>query len=336
MEPLILTEKCNFEGCGFVDFFTFSGGNKVPLFDISTTGAFNQIIGFAKFINSCYGNVYYRGSNGLFDNVLPSLMRNRANGAPFDLNNILNVIMEDSRIRNSLKLRETNPPKTNQDFISNKKILRYNKYTIESLLQHYCGQTRFLDVVDNHWIATWMGLHNFVMHGKGGRYCQCDKRVMPLNDIYEQIVNLKSKKKESIDIKEIKFDNKLYVYIYLLAMPHSNGLPEYGITETDGFVEVDLRKALPSIYLRPHAQHALVIRRKDKQNVNQIASYYDMSSQVVGILRIRIDKANAWLGNGALMTKENIFPSPSIDQGYNNLLMKSDIFKYPFEIVKYY
>lgn len=117
-------------------------------------------------------------------------------------------------------------------------------------------------------------------------------------------------------------------------MPYGDKKPIDGISETEEFVTVDIRKALPSIYLRPHAQHALVVRRRD--NNNNDARYYDLSSQVVGILRIRIDRASLWLGNGQLVTKDNLFPSPSIDQGYNNLLMHSDIFTNPFEIIKYY
>ena len=120
-----------------------------------------------------------------------------------------------------------------------------------------------------------------------------------------------------------------------MAMPHATSVPEYGITQTEYFVEVDLRKALPSIYIRPHAQHALVIKKRIKHSDGS-ASYFDMSKQVVGIIKVRIDIADKWVGNGYLMTESNIFPSPSLDQGYNTLLMRTDIFKYPFEIVKYF
>lgn len=34
-----------------------------------------------------------------------------------------------------------------------------------------------------------------------------------------------------------------------MAMPHAASVPEYGITQTEYFVEVDLRKTLPSIYI---------------------------------------------------------------------------------------
>ena len=315
----------NFEGCEFEQQFHFSSGHVVPIYKINTTNAFNQLIGFAKFINSKYGNVYYRGISSLYDNVLPSLMRNRAKGIPFDLIDICERIAKDSRLTDSLKLRCTiEHPRNEKQHRMNKDIMRFNKYTIEALLQHYVGTTRFLDVVDNHWIALWMGLHYFQMHGKGGRFCSCVRRKILLGDALEHTLD-----------KTVSHDN-IYVYVLLLAMPHATSVPQFGITQTENFVEVDLRKTLPSIYLRPHAQHALVIRRNDKQNVNQTASYYDMAQQVVGILKIRVDIADEWLGCGELMTEKNIFPSPSVDQGYNTLLMRNDIFSNPFEIIKYY
>ena len=327
MNPQILNKSNTAEGCFFIEEFSFRTNHKVPIYDISTMGAFNQLVGFAKFINSEYGNVYYRGIGGLYDNVMPSLLRNRRKGIPDDLTSMLKTIAKDERLMESLKLRPLNlKVHTKNQILFNKVVERYNKYTIESLLQHYVGCTRFLDVVDNHWIALWMGLHKFKLHGKGLKFCDCEKRNVPLCDYYETIASGKG----------LGVDKSIYVYVLLIAMPHANNYPHYGITETENFVEVDLRKALPSIYLRPHAQHALVVRKRDKQNIKAEANYYDMSSQVVGILRIRVDRADKWLGNGSLMTKDNIFPSPSIDQGYNTLLMRQDIFTCPFEIIKYY
>lgn len=77
----ILNNKNNAEGCFFIQDFCFKSGHQVPLYDITTTGAFNQLVGFAKFLNSEYGNVYYRGVSGLYDNVLLSLMRDRVKGS---------------------------------------------------------------------------------------------------------------------------------------------------------------------------------------------------------------------------------------------------------------
>ena len=143
-------------------------------------------------------------------------------------------------------------------------------------------------------------------------------------------------KKSECPVLGLKSNIDIYEYIMLMAMPYASKKIECGIIETDELVEVDLRKSLPSFYLRPHAQHALVIRRREKQNINQTASYYDMASQVIAILRVRIDYAARWLGEGALLSQANLFPSPSVDQGYNNLLMHDEVFAYPFEILRYY
>ena len=327
MKPEILTDKSRIEGCMFVGLHKFRNGHSVPIYDVSSTNALNQLIGHVKFANSFYGNVYYRGVSGLYDNVLPSLMRNRVRGIPNDLCQILKSVCENSYLKQSLKLKNTITPKNSKEHSLNKRIERFNKYRVEALWQHYAGSTRFLDVVDNHWVALWMGMHNFIPHGEGKRFCYISKRssILSALDMYERILV----EKETTNLN-------IYTYILLIAMPHTCGNQENGICETKEFVEVDLRKAIPSIYLRPHAQHALVIRKRDKGNVEQKANYYDMASQVTAILRMRIDRVTEWLGDGTLLTKENLFPSPSIDQGYNNLLTYSDNFDKPFDIKKYY
>ncbi len=313
--------------------FNFKEGTKVPLYDIEHMAAFNQLIGHAKFLNARYGNVYYRGVNGLYDNVLPSIMRGRKFGDAAALNRLLANICDNKYFKQSLKLRDIPCHSCPNEYYLSNEIRRKNRYCVEGLLQHYAGNTRFIDVVDNHWVALWMGLHKFTMIGKGFHYCKCEKRFFSLGDIYQSI----SIKGCPID-KSRSSDDGIYEYILLLAMPYAARNPESGIVETDDFVEVDLRKTLPSFYLRPHAQHALVVRRRDNGNFSAkpLAEYYDMASQVIAILRVRIDRASEWLGNGNLLTSTNLFPSPSVDQGYNNLLMHSDMFKNPFEVIRYY
>lgn len=331
MSPAILTNRSTVDGSRFVQMFQFKDGPSVPLYEVEKMAAFNQLIGHAKFVNAHYGNVYYRGVNGLFDNVRPSLMRWRSHGTANDLNKLLKKICEHPYFHDSLKLRDIPVITGKEDHYISNEINRKNRYCVEGLLQHYAGFTRFVDVVDNHWVALWMGLHNFMMTGKGARYCKCEKRELSLGDLYQTslltgcpVVSSRSEKDD------------IYEYILLLAMPYAKINPECGIIETDEFVEVDLRKTLPSFYLRPHAQHALVVRKRDCNNCGNTAQFYDMSSQVIAILRVRIDNASLWLGNGNLLTAANLFPSPSVDQGYNNLLMYPDVYKNPFEIVRYY
>lgn len=330
MTPNLLTDRSSVDGCRFVENFKFSNGVVAPLYEVEMMAAFNQLIGHAKFVNAQYGNVYYRGVNALYDNVLPSIMRGRKYGDAKGLSELLNKICNDDYFHDSIKLRDESCIRGNPHL---KQIIhRKNRYCVEGLLQHYAGSTRFIDVVDNHWVALWMGLHSFIKTGYGLKYCKCEKRELSLGAICQSLEG------DSIHILPKPITDDIYEYILLLAMPYAEKNPQCGIIETEEFVEVDLRKTLPSFYLRPHAQHALVIRRRDKsqEGCKPLAAHYDMATQVVAILRVRIDRASLWIGNGNLLSATNLFPSPSIDQGYNNLLMHSDMFVSPFEIIKYY
>lgn len=334
-KPKILPDNNTTYGAQYVKNFTFNNGNTVPVYNLTSTAAFNQMIGYAKFLNNSYGNVYYRGVTELYDNLLPAIMRSRRRGIADDINDIINKIKEDQYLKPSLQLLN---PIDYIDYRSTKRkqqwerINRNNKYRIEGLLQHYAGTTRFLDVVDNHWIALWMGLHRFSSYGEGGKHIECNKRILTLNDLIEQHNDT------STGGPHPPVNDSLYEYVILIAMPYCDTQPLMGVSETEQFVEVDLRKALPSFYMRPHAQHALVVRKREKGEQSLLASYYDMASQVIGILRIRTDYADRWLGQGQLVTQQNLFPSPALDQGYQNLL-KNKLFndpRAPFQIRKYF
>lgn len=320
-----MPNSISIDGTKFIGLHKFSCGHQVPVYEVRSTNALNQIIGHAMFLNSQYGDVYYRGIDGIYDNVLPSLMRNRRKGCPSDLLDLLKKMCEDKSLSKSLKLIETIIPKSAKDFLLNKKIDRYNKFIAEGVLQHYAGATRFLDIVDNHWISLWMGMHKFIPIGKSLNHFRVEERQFDTGYILEQITNCKR-----LDV------NIPYVYILLIVIPHFEKKPIRGIYESEDFALIDLRKALPSIYLRPHAQHALVVRRRDKNNIYQEASYYDLSNQISGLLQIRVDHAKRMLGEGTLLDVANFFPSPALDQGYNNLLMRENMFKNYFKIMRYY
>ena len=335
-KPKVLPSKNSTYGIQFICDFTFNNQQKddkqkndkqdshtVPVFDVSTTSALNQIIGHAKFVNSSYGNVYYRGINGLYDNVIPSAIRqnskktqdkNRFTRTP-GLDQLIVKMCGDIKLGNSIKVFKNNSDSNN----------RFNKYRAEELLQHYTGKTRMIDVVDNHWVAMWMGLQNFVMLGERNNSCICQKRMISLGD-----------ELEAMSLKRISILDSIYEYILLIAMPYGENA-ESGIVETEELIEVDLRRALPSTFLRPHAQHALVIGKRDKDpKSKKNKSFFDMASQVVAILRIRNDRASKWLGEGDLLCSENFFPSPTLDIGYRILLNRTDLFEPNFSIVKYF
>lgn len=60
-----------------------------------------------------------------------------------------------------------------------------------------------------------------------------------------------------------------------------------------------------------------------------------MSSQVIGILRVRVDRVKKWLGDGELLSQANLFPPPTSDYGYDILLSRDDLFSENNKIAKY-
>lgn len=326
--PVVLTDKNSTFGVQFLGFHSFVNGHKVPLYDITTMNALNQIIGHAKFGNNRYGNVYYRGVTDLYDNALPSFFRKKVTGRSHPLRKMINQIYTDSYFQNSLKVEPVSYSRKMQNNHEINLLNRHKKYIIEGLLQHYSGNTRFLDVVDNHWVALWMGLHECQLLGRGKKYCRFEKRTIPLQDYVVGSISTSGADGSSME----SINRQLYLYILLVAMPDVAESIIPGIKESETLVEVDLRKALPSTYVRPHAQHALVVGKRE----GKLAKDYDLASQVVGILRVRLDYASQWLGNGTLLTQDNLFPPPAVDQGYDNLLQRKDIFTSPFEVINYF
>lgn len=342
--PVIITPKSNFNGVTLAQMFRFRNGVEVPMYEVSTISGFNQLIGFSKFVNRDYGEVYYRGVNKVFDNVLPSLMRARTSGVASDLTQLINKLYSCEMFRKTLKL--SLPVSNNKLSINKNRILkncvnRNNKYIIEGVLQHYSGSTRFLDIVDNHWVALWMGLHKYEELGKGHLYSRYTKRILPQIDYLEHLAKCFSSNKirelssleditNALKVEEAELD-KYYLYVLLIATPNDMLEQQPGSFENNNFVLVDLRKALPSFFLRPHAQHAYVIKTRDKIKADE----YDLASQVVGIIKIRVDKADEWLGNGTLLTQSNLFPPPAIDQGYYTLLEYHKELTGIFRIKKY-
>lgn len=75
---------------------------------------------------------------------------------------------------------------------------------------------------------------------------------------------------------------------------------------------IDLRRAAPSNYLRPHAQHAYLARVKGPE--------MEMSSWVVGIIAVSMQLAREWIIRGPLSDTRFFFPSPYYDGGYEKLL----------------
>ena len=85
-------------------------------------------------------------------------------------------------------------------------------------------------------------------------------------------------------------------------------------TET---MTIDLRKALPSVILRPCAQHGWIVKKLSRDG--------DLSRNVSCVLRMQVDLVDRMLGNGELVQQKNFFPSIKEDSGYRILLGREQI-----------
>lgn len=156
------------------------------------------------------------------------------------------------------------------------------RYAAEPLLQHYGVKTRWLDAVDNVWVALWFACHTFA---RSGRFIHVVRRTPAPTQEFA------------------------YLHLTILPGPLKEELPGLFTSPGAGRV-VDLRRAVPSFYLRPHAQHAWLIHphSDDVRNLMSVT------------VRIPLELALGWLGDSLLLSAFGIYPPASVDIGYQNLL----------------
>ena len=166
------------------------------------------------------------------------------------------------------------------------------EYAHEALLQHYGLKTTWIDLVDNIWVALWFACHNARTAGPCSEYLHFERRIP-------------------------RIDTTGKAYILLIAAdaaapdPTRPGLSAGANTEL-----IDLRIAAPSFFVRPHAQHGLLMRMKGNHTQRPL----EYGAQIRGILEIDLADALEWLGNSTALSTHSLFPPPAYDNGYNTLL----------------
>jgi len=162
----------------------------------------------------------------------------------------------------------------------------------EPLLQHYGIRTSWIDVVDNVWVALWFACHKALTTGTVNQYLHFEQRTAAK-------------------------DPGGYAYVLLIAtdaiaqMNSPKGMIIGKASEL-----VDLRIAAPSYFLRPHAQHGLLMRMRGQSGGRPL----DYAAQIRGIIRINLGDALEWLGQGKMLGVHALFPPPFYDKGYGVLL----------------
>ena len=116
--------------------------------------------------------------------------------------------------------------------------------------------------------------------------------------------------------------HKDFGYIILLASDAITATEnQKGLYTGENTRIIDLRKALPSFFLRPHAQHAYMLSKKTGEII-EYKSLTDYTDLVVGIAQIPTDVIQKWIGNSELLSVNSLFPSACFDDGFELLLRK--------------
>ncbi len=263
-------------------------GKFCPYIETSSIQAFTQAVGYFKFKYKENFTILYRGQRTDYGSLVPSIFRGVTTES---------AIQSRNKSIDDLLLAVGH----NKLFIDG-----VPDYAMEPILQHYGINTRWLDLVDNHWIALWFSLHRF-LETKDGMNIHCEAR--------------------NID------DDDGYAYIVLVAAPRLWGnIHKPGIFEDTDATLVDLRICAPSIYLRPHSQHAYLMRRSSVFKGEQT----DLRNRVVAIVRIPISAGRTWLGVGGLISANTLFPPPYYDSGYHKLLDKRPSMTKELSTIKYF
>jgi hypothetical protein len=162
----------------------------------------------------------------------------------------------------------------------------------EPLLQHYGVRTTWLDVVDNIWVALWFACHQAFTTGWPEEYLHFEKRIP-------------------------NHQGNEFAYVLLLASAYFTP-----VQETPGYFRdkrsetIDLRVAVPSHFVRPHAQHGILVRHLSKTG-QPVSNNLPL---LAGIIRVHLPAALDWLGTAATLTSHSLFPPAYYDYGYRELL----------------
>ena len=250
-----------------------NGSKAVEVYSIH---AFTQAIGYIKYKLKDEFNVMYRGQRKNYGTLKPTLYR-EANSVKVvsDRNQRINDFLRDSK---DAKMYINGTP----------------EYGYEPLLQHYGLNTRWIDLVDNHWIALWFGAQRF-FSTRDGRAIHCETR------------NSRNDQESG------------YVYVVLVAT-HKFWMNAKtpGLYMDEDSKLIDLRTCTPSLYLRPHSQHAFLMARNSYHDENDT----NLNNRIAGLIRIDVGLAKEWLGSGGLISSHSLFPPPFYDQGYSLFLEK--------------
>mgnify|MGYP002549928441 CR=1 FL=1 len=280
-------------GNGFKSVTTIQDSKKITdtLLHVNSIAGLIQAIGYIKWkvAEKSKCGVAFRGQCEYYDTMNPSLYRalTKTSSKP-NADKKYNDLVKCLTIPHNKKIGE---------------YLSVKSDYLAPLLQHYGVKTDWLDIVDNIWIALWFACYRYVGKSK-------------------PLVSFKCRPYGKKDMNNSEtFSDERYCYITLIRIPLSGDSPCTGHYIGDKIEVVDARYCLPSIYIRPHMQHGLLMRTKTKTGKTSL----DFSNAIEGVIRIDLDNALKWIELNPLLTTGTLFPPPDIDTGLSLLLKISEL-----------
>ncbi|MBS3179357.1 MULTISPECIES: FRG domain-containing protein [unclassified Pseudoclavibacter] len=274
------------------------------IWTVGTPHELTQISGYLKFRGSG-GLSLFRGQASLHSTMSASAFRGEA-GAPLARGGVSRhgTALRDyiDEIVGSpctcLRAREYRYAHECTEKVASKGALinSTHRAAVEPLLQHYGLRTRWIDVVDNIWVALWFACHRQITVG---RYAHHSRR----------------------SVSQEPASAKAYVFVMSTGTLEKTHIPGYSLSSTTRFV--DLRYCVPSLYLRPHAQHGALIAPLKLDLSAPRGSIGSLSSSVEGVLEVDLNDALSWLGQGVMTSAAALFPPATYDEGYRLLLDNS-------------
>jgi len=262
-----------------------------------------QISGYLRF-KASGGLALFRGQANLHSDVLATAFRSRtgsvgaggvATHATALRRYIDDVVGKDCACRKSAK-KFAHSHECTEIVSSNDGALLKGTYraAVEPLLQHYGLRTRWIDVVDNIWVALWFACHRqFTV----GRFAHHARR----------------------SVAQEGSSAVAYVLVVNTGLLSPTDVPGYQVSSDLRFV--DLRYCVPSLYLRPHAQHGALVA--PRALVDSARAFGSIGSQVAGVIEVALEDALQWLGQGSMTSAPVLFPAPTHDEGFRLLLEKA-------------
>ncbi|TQE98604.1 MAG: FRG domain-containing protein [Spiribacter salinus] len=266
--------------------------------EVCTPNAFTKVCGHIRY-GQPNSPMFFRGQSELFPSLAPTGARGtngilHQNGIQRHRQAIGELIVELDR--------------------ENAWVGNVPDFAKEPLLQHYGIKTLWLDAVDNPWVALWFSIHRFVGHGLHGRYWHFEPRD-PFAFV-DHRVRGEGRYLGHGGTRTVSQYLPEYAYILIVTIgPCSPDVNRPGMYVSESGEMIDLRRSVPSTYLRPHAQHGLLFKQSLPPHQD-----HNYAECVCARLKVKVELAMRWIGQGQFTDLHSVFPPAVHDDGYQKLI----------------